>query len=124
MTFVLDTNILHHLTNNVTLAAIGYYAQCQRQDICCRILQACDDFDCMITGMECKRVEIPDALALLENEKGKKYDAEIVTILERIVAHYPVGTEMVKEDGSTFVVIEQTLDAARPRLLEIKEPQK
>ena len=112
------------LSHHERMDGSGFPLKQKRQDIGCRILQACDAFDCMITGMECKRVEIPDALVLLENEKGKKYDAEIVTILERIVAHYPVGTEMVKEDGSTFVVIEQTLDAARPRLLEIKEPQK
>ena len=112
------------LSHHERMDGSGFPLKQKRQDIGCRILQACDAFDCMITGMECKRVEIPDALVLLENEKGKKYDAEIVTILERIVAHYPVGTEMIKEDGSTFVVIEQTLDAARPRLLEIKEPQK
>lgn len=112
------------LSHHERMDGSGFPLKQKRQDIGCRILQVCDAFDCMITGMECKRVEIPDALALLEKEKGKKYDAEIVTILEHIVAHYPVGTEIVKEDGSTFVVIEQKLDAARPRLLEIKEPQK
>ena len=112
------------LSHHERMDGSGFPLKQKRQDIGCRILQVCDAFDCMITGMECKRAEIPDALAILEKEKGKKYDAEIVTILERIVAHYPVGTEITKEDGSTFVVIEQTLDAESPRLLEIKEPQK
>lgn len=109
------------LSHHERIDGSGFPLKQKNKEIECRILQVCDAFDCMITGMECKRSSIPEALDLLEQEKGTKFDSKVVDVIQKIVARYPVGTEIVKEDGTTFVVVKQTKDSRNPEMIACSE---
>lgn len=58
----------------------------------CRIIQACDAFDSYITGMECIRIPLQDAIGKIQEGIIHKYDRKVVETLLSKIAYYPVGT--------------------------------
>ncbi len=64
----------------------------KNKEIECKIIQACDAFDCYISGMECKRISVQEALNMMMSEIDVKYDKKVVNNLISSVARYPVGT--------------------------------
>lgn len=80
----------------------------------CKLIQVCDSLDCMISGMECIRTYVWDALDYLQEQSGIKYEKRIVEAIESMVARYPVGTKVRLNQGETGIVIQQTTDAKKP----------
>lgn len=63
----------------------GYPLKQKNQEIGCRILQACDVLDGMVSGMECRRMELNDVLDYLEAQRGILFDEKVVDILLTII---------------------------------------
>lgn len=80
----------------------------------CRIVQVCDAFDCMISGMECNQTDVLYAIEQIKQGAGTVYDKKIARMLVAMVAVYPVGTMVVVEDQRTGIVVEQTNDPEKP----------
>lgn len=88
----------------------GFPMRQKNHEIECKIIQACDYLDCKISGMECQRMSVHDALKLIQKEAGTKFDMEIVDTLVSIIARYPVGTTVkmdnqMKENVSILQVV-------------------
>ena len=86
----------------------------KRKDIECNILQVCDAFDCMISGMECKRISVQQALETMIEAADLLFERKIVKVLQKIVAYYPVGTKIRLNTGETGIVVCQTDNSIRP----------
>lgn len=63
----------------------GYPLKQKNKEIGCQIIQVCDTFDCMISGMECKRCSLKEARAYLEEQNGILFEKEIVDILLKVI---------------------------------------
>lgn len=92
----------------------GFPLKQKVKEIESNILQVCDAFDCMISGMECKRIGVQKALEYLMETAGILFERKIVKILQKIVAYYPVGSIVKLNTGETGLVIRQTEDSICP----------
>lgn len=100
----------------------GFPLRQKSKEIECCILQVCDAFDCMISGMECKRVGIQKALEYLIDTSDILFERKIVKVLQEMIAYYPAGTIVKLNTGETGLVISQTENSIRPvvRILDEK----
>lgn len=89
----------------------------------CRIVQVCDAFDCMISGMECNRTNVWYAIEQIRQGAGTSYDRKIAQMLVEMVAAYPVGTAVVVGDQKAGIVVEQTNDPNKPVVMIVDEQQ-
>ena len=108
------------LSHHENLEGSGFPMHWKSNEIECRIIQACDAFDCYISGMECKRMSVQNALSKMKEEAGKKYDEKIIEILVSKIAQYPVGTIVKMDNQTEGVVISQTTDPKNPIILVLK----
>ena len=99
----------------------GFPLRQKVREIECNILQVCDVFDCMVSGMECKRTNVQSALEYIIEASDVLYDKKVVRAIEKIVARYPVGTKVKLNIGCNGVVIAQTEDTNHPIVAELCE---
>lgn len=99
----------------------GFPLHQKTREIECSILQACDVFDCMVSGMECKRTNVQSALEYMIEAADILYEKKVVKAIEKIVARYPVGTKVKLNTGSNAVVISQTEDTTHPIVAVLNE---
>lgn len=92
----------------------GFPLKQKTRDLESNIIQACDAFDCFISGMECRRIEIQQALEYLVETADVLFDRRIIKVIERMVARYPVGTRVRLNTGEIGVVISQTKNSIHP----------
>lgn len=92
----------------------GFPLKQKTKELEINILQVCDAFDCMISGMECKRSGIQEALEYLVETADILFERRIVKVIEKIIARYPVGTKVKLSTGETGIVLMQTEDSIRP----------
>ena len=92
----------------------GFPLRQKTKEIECNILQVCDVFDCMVSGMECKRSSVQAALEYITEASDILYDKKVVRAIEKIIARYPVGTKVKLNTGELGVVISQTEDTTHP----------
>ena len=92
----------------------GFPLRQKTKEIECSILQVCDTFDCMISGMECKRVGVQKALEYLMETSDILFERKIVRVLQKMIAYYPEGSIVRLNTGETGIVIEQTENSIRP----------
>lgn len=92
----------------------GFPLRQKTKEIECNILQVCDIFDCMVSGMECKRSNVQAALEYITEAADILYDKKVVRTIEKIIARYPVGTKVKLNTGEIGVVISQTEDTTHP----------
>lgn len=90
----------------------------------CKLIQVCDSFDCMISGMECVRKPVWAALDYLQQQEEIKYERKIVDMMESMAARYPVGTKIKLSQGDTGVVIQQTSDSKKPIVMSLEDKTK
>lgn len=108
--FVKKIVLVHHERRDGS----GFPLKQKTRDTECGILQACDAFDCFISGMECRRMSIQQALEYLVEGTDIFYDRRIVRVIERFVARYPVGTRVRLNTGESGIVLKQTENSIRP----------
>ena len=99
----------------------GFPLRQKTKEIECNILQVCDVFDCMVSGMECKRTNVQSALEYIIEASDVLYDKKVVKAIEKIVARYPVGTKVKLNIGCNGIVISQTEDNSHPIVAELCE---
>lgn len=102
------------LTHHEKKDGSGFPLHQKTKDIECNILQVCDVFDCMVSGMECKRSNVQAALEYITEASDILYDKKVVRAIEKIIARYPVGTKVKLNTGELGVVICQTEDTTHP----------
>ncbi len=71
------------------------------------IVHVCDTFDEMICGVGCKKVKVYEAIKFLRENKGIKFDAEVVDEFLQFAAVYPAGTMVYTNEGETAIAIRQ-----------------
>lgn len=109
------------LTHHERRDGTGFPLHQKSRDMGCNILQGCDVFDCMVSGMECKRTNVQAALEYITEAAGILYDKRVVKAIVKTIARYPVGTKVRLNTGSSGVVIAQTRDAGYPIVAELNE---
>lgn len=92
----------------------GFPLKQKSRDFDCGILQACDALDCFISGMECKRMGVQQALEYLMETSDVLFERKIIKVIESLVARYPVGTRVRLNTGESGVVLMQTENSIRP----------
>lgn len=102
----------------------GFPLKQKVKDIECCILQACDAFDCCISGMECKRIDIQKALEYLMETADVLFDKRVIKVIQELIARYPVGTKVRLNTGEVGIVIMQTENSIRPVIEVLDESDK
>ena len=92
----------------------GFPLRQKSRELNCNILQACDIFDCAISGVECKRITIQEALQYLMETADVLFEKRIVRILVNLIGRYPVGQRLRLTSGESGVVLEQTEHSIYP----------
>ena len=105
------------LSHHENMEGTGFPMKQKYKETECRIIQACDAFDSYISGMECKRMSVQEALDIMIGNAGKKYDKAVVDNLVSTVAKYPVGTTVKTNVEERGVVISQTVDPENPIIM-------
>lgn len=105
------------LSHHENMEGTGFPMKQKYKETECRIIQACDAFDCYISGMECKRMSVQEALDIIIGNAGKRYDKAVVDNLVSTVAKYPVGTTVKTNVEERGVVISQTVDPENPIIM-------
>jgi putative nucleotidyltransferase with HDIG domain len=95
----------------------GFPMHQKNREIECKIIQVCDAFDCYISGMECRRMSVQEALNKIKEESGTAFDSKIVDILISKIAYYPVGTTVKMNNQTEGVVVSQTVDSNSPVIM-------
>lgn len=103
--------ILHHHERR---DGSGFPLRQKTRDVECAILQACDAFDCHVSGMECKRIGIQETLEYLMETADVLFDKKVIKVLQRIIAYYPIGTKVQLNTGEIGIVLTQTKNSIRP----------
>lgn len=105
------------LSHHEKMDGSGFPLKQRNHEIECKIIQVCDAFDCFISGMECKRITIQEALSKLSSEAGSIYEKKVVEELVSMIARYPVGTTVKTSQEEHGVVISQTNDPENPVIM-------
>lgn len=92
----------------------GFPFREKSRELECNILQVCDAFECAISGMECKRIEVQQALENIMETEDVLFDKEIVRVIVKLVGRYPVGTRVRLTSGEVGIVLSQTENSIRP----------
>lgn len=110
------------LSHHEKMNGSGFPLKQRNQTIECKIIQLCDTFDCLISGMECKRCTVKNTMEYLWTQAGERYEKRLIEILFSMIAKYPVGTQVELSDGIYGIVSRQTDDPQRPVILMLTEP--
>lgn len=102
----------------------GFPLRQKTRELECNILQACDAFDCYISGMECKRIGVQEALEYLVETEDVLFERKIIKVIEQLVARYPVGTRVRLSSGELGIVISQTKNSIRPVIAVLDDNEK
>lgn len=110
--------ILYH---HESLDGLGYPLHAKEIPLEAQVVGVCDCFDEMICGIGCKRVKVHEAIEYLKNNKGVKYNAEIVNVFLEFTAVYPVGSHVLLSDNTVGTVIKQNKEHPDRPVVQIME---
>lgn len=86
-----------------------------------RLVSVCDDFDSLISGIGGKKMKIYEAIEYIRVHAGSYYDATIAAKLLESVALYPVGIQVITNEGEVGEVVRQNRDVTnRPVIKMLK----
>ena len=105
------------LSHHERMNGSGFPLKQKNSELECRIVQICDAFDCMISGMECRRTSVQDALQQIQEGAGALYDKTIAEEFISMIAKYPVGTTVKMDGEENGVVVSQTNDPDHPVIM-------
>lgn len=72
-----------------------------------KLVSICDEFDSFISGIGSKKMKIYEAIECMKLFSGSKYDATIVGKLIELIALYPVGMQVITNEGEVGIVVKQ-----------------
>ena len=102
----------------------GFPLRQKNREMECKIIQACDAFDCAISGIECKRVRLQQALEHLMESAGVLFEQKIIKELVNFVGRYPVGQKVRLTSGELGVVVSQTDNSIYPVIGVLDDEEK
>ena len=105
------------LSHHENIACTGFPMKQKNKELECRIIQACDAFDSLISGMECKRICVQEAINQIKENDGGRFDNKIIKCLLSSIARYPVGTTVKTNAEEEGVVVSQTVDPENPIIM-------
>jgi putative nucleotidyltransferase with HDIG domain len=81
-----------------------------------KIIAVADVFDALTSTRVYRKNMLPkEAIAIIEEHRGIKFDARVVDAFKRSVVHYANGTNVLLNDGRRGIISKQNLiDACRP----------
>ncbi len=86
-----------------------------------RLVSLCDDFDSLISGIGSRKMKIYEAIEYIRVNAGIIYDANIAVKFLESVALYPVGMEVITNEGEIGEVVRQNREATdRPVIRMLK----
>ncbi len=113
------------LSHHETMDGCGFPLHLTAISLGCKIVSICDTFDEMICGIGRKRRKVWEAVEYLKENKGIKYDAEIVDALLEFTAVYPAGTMVLTSKNEEAMVIAQNKDFPdKPVIKLVKDSHK
>jgi putative nucleotidyltransferase with HDIG domain len=107
------------LFHHERLDGSGFPMRRKNREIEIRIIQVCDAFDSLISGIECRRISIQQALSRIQSDAGTKFDSRVVDVFLSMIAYYPVGTTVRLDNQAEAVVVSQTMDPKNPVIMEL-----
>lgn len=88
----------------------------------CEIVAVCDTFDELICGIGYKRLKVYEAVEYMKTYASIYYNKDIVSIFLEFTAVYPIGSQVITNEGEFAVVIRQNNEFAdRPILKVVKD---
>lgn len=72
-----------------------------------RLVSICDDFDGLISGIGNKKMKMHEAIEYIKVNAGRLYDSTIASKFLELVAVFPVGIEVITNEGEIGVVVRQ-----------------
>lgn len=84
-----------------------------------KLVSICDDFDSLISGIGNKKMKIYEAIEYIRVNKGIRYDSTIANKFLETVAAYPVGTEVITNEGERGVVVCQNKESIERPIIHI-----
>lgn len=107
------------LSHHEKMDGTGFPLKQKNKELHCKIIQLCDTYDCLVSGMECKSEPVENVIDYLSEVSGVRYDRKVVKEFLSCVAKYPTGTKVELSDGSYGIVCNQTLCADKPEIILI-----
>ncbi len=110
--------LYHHEKKNGS----GYPLRASNISVECEIVAVCDTFDELICGIGYKRLKVYEAVEYMKTYSSIYYNKDIVSIFLEFTAVYPIGSQVITNEGELAVVIRQNNEFAdRPVLKIVKD---
>jgi HD-GYP domain-containing protein (c-di-GMP phosphodiesterase class II) len=97
--------LLHHENINGTGFPFQHKNHKLKAEV--RLVSVCDDFDSLISGICSRKMKIYQAIEYIKVHTGVVYDATIAQKLLETVAVYPIGINVLTNEGEIGVVVQQ-----------------
>lgn len=86
-----------------------------------RLVTLCDEFDSLISGIGNRKIKIYEAIEYIKVHSGTLFDPNITLKFLENIALYPVGIEVITNEGEVGVVVRQNRDVTdRPVIRMLK----
>ena len=95
------------LSHHETMDGKGFPLRLTEISLPCKIVSVCDTFDEMICGIGRRRYKVWEAVQYLKENRGIKYDADVVDAFLEFTAVYPTGTVVITKNNEEAVVVSQ-----------------
>lgn len=95
------------LSHHERLDGSGYPFRSKKIQDEISIVSICDVFDEMVSGIGCRQTKVYEAIEYLKTFKNVRFNGKIIDEFLKIVAFYPIGSQVVLNTGETAVVIGQ-----------------
>lgn len=102
----------------------GYPLKTLNMSVECQIVSICDTFDEMNCGIGYNKKKVYEAVEYMKTCALEHFDKEIINIFLHFTAVYPVGTEIVTNEGETAIIVKQNDQFPdRPVIYVIKDKE-
>lgn len=93
----------HHERNDGT----GFPLRVEKISELSSILNICELFDEMLSGIGCKPVKVFEAIELIKFYSEKYFSKKVVDVFLEFIAVFPVGSKVVLDNGKEATVVKQ-----------------
>ncbi len=110
------------LSHHETMDGCGFPLHLTEISLPCKIVSVCDTFDEMICGIGSRRLKVHEAVEYLKENRGIKFDTEIVNAFLDFTAVYPAGSKILTNKKEQGIVISQNREFPdRPVIKLVKD---
>lgn len=122
-----DDNWISQKVKNIVLShhekkdGSGYPLKQKNQEQELRVIQICDTFDGMISGIECEKKDILAILSEIVQNRDIKYGIDETDQLLCMVGKYPAGSTVELTGHHYAIVTSQTDDPDKPEIILLED---